>query len=346
MPFPSSGEGFFFVTTVEEAKLGKGRKFLIAVAAVAVLVVLAAFFAFKPASVPVDKASRMRSAARAAEWLRSQQQKDGSFGALTLTAEMVEAISSAGQDVRSPRWTPGSTSLYGALENQTLEYLKSGKRDAGVIAKIVIGVISAGGNPRNFAGYDLVQELKSTYNPDDGLYHETNLFRDSFALLALAESGEKAPKQAVDRVFREKRDRGCWGWQIGGKGCDTDTTAVTLLALAANGVPRNRVEDVFRFLRRREHRDAGWGSWDSQTESNTNSTAWALLALKAYGENPRADKWAKRRLLWKTNPLERLLKFQHQDGSFWYLDDQEGGRVLATCEALLAVTQDYPGDEK
>ncbi len=313
---------------------------LVLVAAVGLLI-----FA-RTGSPRVDRLSRKRSAARAVAWLRTQQQSDGSFGSLTLTAEMVEAISDTGEDVRSREWTPDGVSLYQALEDQTGKYMEGGKRDAGVIARILLGVIAAGGNPRRFAGYDLVKALKLTYNSDSALYHETNMFRNSLAMLALARAGESVPERAVSRTFVEKRSRGCWGWQIGGKACDTDTTAVTMLALAANGVKRDRMEDVLQFLWRKEHRDAGWGSWDDQTVSNVDSTALVLLALKAFGENPRGERWSRRTFIRRTNPLKRLLEFQHKDGSFWYLDDQEGGKLLATCDALLAVAQSYPGDEK
>ncbi len=286
---------------------------------------------------------RLEAASRAIQWLHSQQTSDGSFGSVTLTADAVKDIALFGGAPDSQGWAKNGVSVYAALEARTKDYL-SQNHEAGVIAKVVLAVDAAGGNVHDFAGYDLVSELQSCYDSGTGLYHPTSIFQDSLAILALSDVGQAVPDKAVRKLQMEERAGGCWGWGVGGTSCDTDTTALVVLALRSAGVNASDLSEVLKYLAEREHPDAGWGSWEAQTASNSDSTALALLALASLGENPRSPRWG--RVVngeWQS-PLIRLLRFQDADGSFRYTDEYPESRLMAVLDVVPALAAEYPGD--
>jgi len=286
---------------------------------------------------------RLEAASRALRWLHTQQSPDGGFGYVTSTADAVRDIAIAGESPDSPMWARSGTTAYRALENQTKAYLAQ-SHEAGVIAKIVRAVDAAGGDAHDFAGYDLLAELRKCYDESTGLYHPTSVFQDSLVILALSGGGEPVPGKALQRLRQEEHAAGCWGWAIGGTSCDTDTTALAVLALRSAGVNEPDLVEAAKYLARREHADAGWGSWEAQTISNSNSTALALLALASLDENPRSPRWGRVVDGEWDSPLIRLLRFQDADGSFRYTDEYPESRLMAALDVIPALVADYPGD--
>ncbi len=286
---------------------------------------------------------RLEAASRAIQWLHSQQMSDGSFGSVTLTADAVKDIALCGGDPDSQEWAKNGVSVYAALEARVKDYL-SQSHEAGVIAKAILAVDAASGNVHDFAGYDLVSELQSCYDSGTGLYHPTSIFQDSLAILALSDAGEAVPDKAIQKLRMEERAGGCWGWGVGGTSCDTDTTALVVLALRSAGVNASDLSEVLKYLAEREHSDAGWGSWEAQVVSNSDSTALALLALASLGENPRNPRWGRVvNEVW-LSPLIRLLRFQDADGSFRYTDEYPESRLMAVLDVIPALAAEYPGD--
>ncbi len=286
---------------------------------------------------------RLEAASRAVRWLRSHQLPDGSFGSVTPTADAVRDIALSGDDPGSPEWTKGGVSAYAALATLTKDYL-SQDHEAGVIAKVALAVDAAGGNVHDFAGVDLVAEIRKCYDESAGLYHPTSLFHDSLAIFALSELGGGVPDKAVQKLRSEEHTDGCWGWAVGGSSCDTDTTALAVLALRSAGVDASELTEVMKYLAEHEHSDAGWGSWEAQTASNSNSTALVLLALAELGENPRGPRWGRVVNGEWISPLIRLLRFQDSDGSFRYTDEYPESRLMAVLDVIPALVVGYPGD--
>ncbi len=308
------------------------------------LMMLIAPIAGPAGSYPIpSNLPRLQAALKAVQWLHTQQASDGGFGYVTLTADAVRDIALSGGAPDSPEWARNGTTALGALENQTKAYLAH-DHEAGVMAKIVLAVDAAGADPHSFAGHDMVAELQNCYDATTGLYHPTSIFQDSLAILALSGVGVGVPDKAVQRLRQEEHAGGCWGWGVGGSSCDTDSTAMAVLALRSAGVDAAELVGALKYLAEREHADAGWGSWAAQTASNSDSTALALLALASLGENPRSPRWGRVVSGEWVSPLLRLLRFQDADGSFRYTDEYPESRLMATLDVIPALLAEYPGD--
>jgi hypothetical protein len=119
-----------------------------------------------------------------------------------------------------------------------------------------------------------------------------------------------------------------------------DTTALSIMALIAAGVPQDdpAVEDGLDFLAESQLETGGWKSGpDEILLENANSTGLALQALAAAGVDFYADdgSWSKN----GRSPLSALLSWQNTTGAFQAVSGQ--GSVddfLATAQAIPAVT--------
>ncbi|HLI51651.1 MAG TPA: hypothetical protein VKU87_07625, partial [Thermomicrobiaceae bacterium] len=100
-------------------------------------------------------------AASAAGWLFSQQQANGGFEGLTgktdpgTTADAVVVLSAAGQD--PARAAAGKKSAIDYLDGQAPAYSKT---EAGAV-KLLLAVVAAGVNPRDFGGVDLIEAVQA-----------------------------------------------------------------------------------------------------------------------------------------------------------------------------------------
>ncbi len=285
---------------------------------------------------------RMR-AEDALNWLRDQQQADGSFGDAVTTADAVAVIALAGEDPGGPRWTRDRSALT-ALSALVPDLVRS--NDGGTIAKAVRAVALAGRNPRSFAGYDLVAELNRLYDPATGRYHPGSNFRQALAVEALALAGEPVPASAIAALLSEQRAGGGWGWPKGGNQSDTDTTGLVLEALSLVGVGPTtpHVQRAVAYLRGVQKSNGGWAMREGETYMvNANSTALALRGLLAMGENPRGAPYTGRNVdgTWR-DALGALLALQENTGAFRWTERYAGTRFLSTFDAIPVLVRPWP----
>jgi prenyltransferase beta subunit len=176
-------------------------------------------------------------------------------------------------------------------------------------------VDAAGTDPHDFAGYDLVKEILGRQLADgsfpytsDGLHGESN--DTIFAILALSPVHETAVAEAIAaaREWVVSAQLGDGGWYYSGSSPhgEVDMTGAAIEALVVAGPPtrepalagyRKAIAEGLEYLKRSQLPDGGFPALPSgERESNVASTAWAVQAIWAVGQNPEA---------WTTGPEAR-----------------------------------------
>ncbi len=140
-----------------------------------------------------------------------------------------------------------------AQANASLAYLAShlgdyfgadGEVYAGPLAKSLLAVVVAGGNPTAFGGHDLVAELralettKGRFSDQSAFGDFSNTIGQSLAVIALARAGQGINVGSVEQLLgRQCTDGGFSGSLDNADGCtsDPDATAFAVQALLAAG---------------------------------------------------------------------------------------------------------------
>jgi hypothetical protein len=193
--------------------------------------------------------------------------------------------------------------------------------------RLVFGVISAGGDPLNVDGYNLVESIydhpQLTAQGSNGVI---------FALLALDSNHYQIPDSAVwnrDKLIRWilQNQNSDGGWALlSGDSSDLDLTSMALAALA----PYQNRDDV------KKATDAAvqWivKSSSNQTVDSSESIAQEIEGLTAIGINPQDSKFNRG----GKSLIEDLMQFQQQDGGFAHQVGEDSNSI-ATEQALEAL---------
>ncbi|MGK5642934.1 prenyltransferase/squalene oxidase repeat-containing protein [Streptomyces sp. URMC 126] len=218
----------------------------------------------------------------------------------------------------------------------------------GAMARAGAAVLSAVAIPAAVADASPAASSPSSAAP--GLYGSADpkfdgVFRQSLAFLAQHATGVAPAKQAVDWLAGQQcADGGFPGFRADtGKPCDAakdefpDQTAAAVQALAAVGGRGAQVEKGLAWLKGHQNADGGWGM-NPGAESNANSTAAAVGAFAAAGQDP-----AKIRSKDGKSPYDALLTFQlgcdapeDQRGGFGWAPQK--GKLTADNFASAAAT--------
>jgi hypothetical protein len=292
-----------------------------------------------------DSESQARQ--RAVAWLHTQQLPDGSFGhagrsSASVTADAIYVLALLGEDPTGPAWTINGHSALAALAALAPSYVGA---DAGQAGKVARAVALADGNPRAFAGLNLVAIIQAAYNPATGRYHPTLLFRHTLAVEGLLRAGEPVPPAALDALLAAQRPDGGWFWSFDGATSDVDTTGRVLQLLAAHAGVRcaPALAQAADYLAAAQVSTGGWGVYPAPNPNpaNANSTALAVAGLRATGYDPAGPRFQKN----GRGAVETLLSFQEAGGAFVYVQQvgREESRVLATIDALNALAQPLAG---
>jgi prenyltransferase beta subunit len=149
---------------------------------------------------------------------------------------------------------------------------------------------------------------------------------------------QTVPEAAVQYLKDLSEDDGGWAWLPGlESGSDTNSTSLAVQALIANGEPltASAVISGLNFLKSAQNPDGGF-TYDPDsiygTDSDTNSTAYAVQAIWAAGQDPLTGTW----VISNTNPVSYLLSMQLEDGSFEW-QSGFGSNLLATQQAIPAL---------
>ncbi|MFP4344579.1 MAG: prenyltransferase/squalene oxidase repeat-containing protein [Anaerolineales bacterium] len=264
-------------------------------------------------------------------WLRTQQQPDGGFTGgfeegsdLGATTEILLAAVAAGEE--PGRWSP-SPRAYLA------EQVNAGSvTGAAGYARLILGAVALGDDPRDFEGHDLVAALLEEADEEHGQFGDS-LYAHAYALLALHNAGAELPEGAVALLVEAQLEDGSWSL-LGEEDVptgDSNTTALAVQALVAAGEeePARAALPYFERIRNDDggfpwQKPSEWGS-----ESDANSTALVAQALRALGEDPGA--WVTERGIGIFPFLQEL-----QDAGSGAFEWQPGmgSNVLATAQAV------------
>lgn len=288
--------------------------------------------------VPVTQAALQQSAQKGLDNLRSKQGNNGSIDNAGVSAWATVAFGSAGLDSATVNNQGVSLVVYLST------YVPSSSAKATDYSRQIMAALATGKDPRSF-GTDLVSGLKGFYL--NGQIGDTGLINDDvFAVLALLGSCEGVNQaivtDSINYIVANQKADGGFGYSITAGASDVDTTAAAIEALAlARKEGYSGPADLNAslaaakaFLRGSQNDDGGFPYSPSGmfTDSNTASTAWAIQALAATGEDVSA---------WRSTsgqtPYYFLLASQNADGSFGWMPGDAGQNLMTayTVPALL-----------
>ncbi len=298
-------------------------------AALVALVLVAASGEPPPAAAQAAEAAGSPASARA--WLERAQNRDGGFGTSpgsgsnpAMTGWAMLGLEAAGRNPLDLRRAGGSPVDY-------LRSRASAVRSAADLERTVLALAGAGVSPYDFAGRNLVAELRSKRDGDGSF--DGNVNGTAFAIFALR--AVSAPASELERsaawIRRAQNRDGGWGFRPGTPS-DADSTGAALQALAAAGGGGSGVSRGVRHLRAAQLADGGF-PLASGGASNSQSTSWAAQGLVASGVNPASVTSDGR------DPLEYLASQQAPDGHYRYSQATDQTPVWVTSQALLALNR-------
>lgn len=274
-------------------------------------------------------------------YLQSQQNADGGFGSgfspdstVGSTSDVVLAILSVDGDLVA----------FDQEGNTPLTYLAANAASvatAGDLAKMILAVSAAGENPREFAGLDAVAKLESMAGADGRIGGDADTFV-AHILSVLALSGVQRPvaPAAIDLIKNAQQDEGGWSWDgTDATPADTNTTAFAVQALVAAGEPASgeAITKALAYYKAIQNVDGGWPYQNPSeygTDTDANSTAVAIQALIAAGQDPAGADWTSAE---GNTPLAALEALQNDSGAFAWQAAMPDDNLLATVQALPAV---------
>ncbi len=275
------------------------------------------------------KHSRLPAARSALEWLKAQQQANGSFGTpdpLGATIQAVLAGVTLGDDVGAWSAQPGGTTA--------LEYLASRaadvEDDAATLGYLITAIVAANENPRDLNGVDLLAALLAL-NDGTGQYG-ASATAQAWALLGLAAARCPISAQALQALRHMQMADGSWSGSS--TIVHTESTALALQALAAVGEPADSpsLQAGLAYLRDSQTPTGGFAINAQATVSDTRATIAAIQAILALGDDPRAANWQ----VDGHSPLDELAASQLTGGA-WERDPGQGADTLTTSLAIPAL---------
>jgi len=273
------------------------------------------------------------AAQRATDWLKAQQNADGSFSAdVGLTLDVLFAGIAAGRTAAS--WSTGGSNptLIEYLENECTNYATGAKE----IGKLVAGVVLAGQDATDFGGRNWVAELVAT---DDGSGAMGATATDqAWAMIGLAACKLPVSSGAISQCVAYQQPDG--GFEAGpGWGTDSNATALVLQALAACNadVEQAVIDSAIGYMSLQQSPTGGFAySSVYGMDPDANSTAFGMQGLLAIGEDVNGPSWEAE----MGQPMQDLISFQLAGGADvgaleW--KPGEGANVLATAQGIPAL---------
>jgi hypothetical protein len=250
------------------------------------------------------------AASDALEWMRGQQQSDGSyndgFDPIGASVRALIALGSAGYD--PAQW--GSPSLLDYLtvvsKTGTAEYATAAAARA---AKLAIGAAWSGQTVTDFAGLNLPISITAHYSATTGAYGGGS-GDTAWAMLGLYAAGGGIPTQTMAFLKSVQNADGGWTWNEWSQASETQHTATCVQALLAAGEPTTSPEVVsaLAFMESARNSDGGYG-YQAGYDSDVDTTAFVIQSLLSAGQGPGGN-WC------ATVGCSYMLSAQAADGSF------------------------------
>ena len=230
-------------------------------------------------------------------------------------------------------------------------------------------VDAAGSSPYDFGGVDLAGEVlerqiatgsNAGAFPHEAGSTEPGMNDTVFAILALSPIKEPVVQHAIQSASEwVEAEQDCDdGWPAtahrivatpcppggelpGEPESEVDMTGAAIEALNAAGRHQaaQKVEQgAFEYLKKAQDANGGFPEEPGNPESNVASTAWAVQAIWAAGENP--ETWATHSGLTSEEPLSYLASMQQEDGHIRYRASEEMNGMWMTAYVTPALAGD------
>ncbi|HUE27932.1 MAG TPA: prenyltransferase/squalene oxidase repeat-containing protein, partial [Solirubrobacteraceae bacterium] len=219
-----------------------------------------------------------RAGSSPTSYLLSAQNADGGYGPAPRQGSDGlysgwAALGLAAEGVNPQTVTRDGHSLAGYIEAGG-----GGGSDPGSLERTILA-LRASGLPATTE----VARLKRDIGVNGSVSSQTNL--TSFAVLALRAAAVPLPADTLGWLTRQQDPDGGFNYATAGGVSDVDDTGAALEAL---GAPRGRVTArAVRFIESQQNRDGGFPS-QAGSDSNAQSTAWAVQGLLAVGAGGKA----------------------------------------------------------
>jgi hypothetical protein len=238
--------------------------------------------AFGDASVHV---SPTLAAGAALDWLHGRQViTDGGYGSAGASVEILLAVGANHIAAQEWRQTSTSPSLASYVTLNGAGYTQSAAGAAGKTAVALAATESClpvgALTPQAYYSTTL-----DAYTEQSG--------PNSWAILGVVAISESVPVTAVDVLRGSALAGGGWEWSPGW-GEDTNSTALAIQALIAAGEPisASSVVDGLAYLSSVQNKDGGFPyAAGTDAGSDSNSTAYAVQAIIAAGQDPSGPTW-------------------------------------------------------
>ncbi len=245
----------------------------------------------RPAPAPL-------AAQAALDWLASAHDVDGSLNvSMGGTVESLLLLSANG--LSAGDWPPGDerASVEEYVRANGAAFAALGPAESGKLATGLAATASCWPEaaPRPVTYFD---EALGAYSSETGFH--------LWALLGAQALGDAVPGAAIQSVLDRAQPDGGWEWSAGW-GTDTNTTALAVQALRVAGLPANdpAIQAAIEFFHTAQAADGGfvYDPAGVALGSDVNSTAYAIQALIAAGEDPAGAAWRVEGI----SPLDYLL---------------------------------------
>lgn len=265
---------------------------------------------------------------KALSWLL--EEGDPQTGGYESDSNSVEALLAIGaNNISAADWrkNPDSASLLDYWIENGAAFSLNGAAEAG---KLAAGMSASEGCWPEFAKQPL-----EFYDPSTGIFDPEPGFQ-AWAILGTLALDQDVPDGAVEYLKSQVQPDGGWEWNAG-FGSDTNTTTFVIQTLLADGEPLDSptIENGLKYLQAAQNDDGGFtyapGS-SFGTDSDSNSSAYAIQAILAVGQDPQSDAWSKG----GKNAIDYLLALQLPDGSLEW-QPGNGANFLATAQAIPAL---------
>jgi hypothetical protein len=256
----------------------------------------------------------------AAGWLISaHQNEDRGFSSFSIGAD------SAPSDVAGTVDALLALASANADYEPLISYLRDNNEQASAYAgfdgstagKLILSLVSAGGNPRDFGGHNFVITLTEHLSPT-GQFGVNTAFNQSLAILGLIATGEFIPETAIEWLITQQSTEGDFAgsWDDGyGTLGNPDSTAMALMALTGSNQQgaEEAIANGIAFLQEAQLDTGGW-EYGQDFGENANSTAIVVQALANLDEDISSPEspWANQGV----SPLAALLSWQGETGAF------------------------------
>ncbi|WP_366922404.1 S-layer homology domain-containing protein [Metallumcola ferriviriculae] len=253
----------------------------------------------------------------------------------------------AGEDLNSDRWRQGINTPLSWRAQQVKAGNTFNDEKNTDYQRTLLGVLAAGGDPTDFAGHDLVGEIRST-QLKDGKFADTITQGGEYlvnahvwGIISLLAAGEDIPDKRAALQWLKDRQHADGGFHFDStvKQSESDMTGLSLVAMALLGEDEDseKVKKALTYLEEEQLANGGFANWGTE---NLESTASVVQGLMALGMDPAAPRWTKAD---GSNPITAIIDYQLADGSFAHIP---GGRtdMMATKQALIALSDYLNGD--